>query len=44
MINNTGLEPNIVVTDQDTKEAERKQLERAQSELLKIIELSNQSN
>ena len=44
MINNTGLKPNIVVTDQDTKEAERKQLERAQSELRKIIELSNQSN
>ena len=44
MINNSGLEPNIVVTDQDTKEAERKQLERAQSELQKIIELSNQSN
>ena len=44
MINNTGLEPNIVVTDQDTKEAERKQLERAQSELRKIIELSNESN
>ena len=44
MINNTGLKPNIAVTDQDTKEAERKQLERAQSELRKIIELSNQSN
>ena len=44
MINNSGLEPNIVVTDQDTKEAERKQLERAQSELQKIIELSKQNN
>jgi carboxyl-terminal processing protease len=44
MINNSGLKPNIVVTDQDAREAERKQLERAQTELLKIIELSNHNN
>ena len=44
MINNTGLKPNILVTNKDTKEAERNQLERAQSELLKIIELSNQNH
>ena len=44
MINNTGLKPNIVVTDKDTMEAERNQLERAQTELLKIIELYNQNH